>query len=260
MTIFGRRCTPREWSARLAGHLMDASGVDDVRIDAPLRLHVWYAGRGPFDVDASGSYAAYQRASADDTRLIAVTAASMLDAFAHLDDPPTWEAARPSVVPWPIRPTDTHDRAIGGYLGDLAIAFAFSAPISAVRTLVSPLTWGVDQETLRARALANLARLARPPTLSPLPDNPAILRLLPRDPLTASRVLLPAVQQAIFTQIGSPAVFLIAARDTVFVCAPNILGDPPPSLRPLAMRILANDAEPLSDQPIILSDRRFASR
>lgn len=261
MTIFRTRWTPREWTTQLTDRLRRLPSITDICIAAPLRISLSCDGYGPLHLDATASYDAYQRAYAGDTHLLDTTVRAIADSLARLGDPPTWDSARNTVTPWLLSTDDSAVVVTCGAIGDLAIAFTFAAPVTGNATFVTSPAWGVDRETLLRRALANLAGSSSPPSFRLLPDGHNVLRLLPADRHAASRTLLPDVQRAITARLGSPAVLLIAARDAVFVCPPTVLGDPPPSLRQLpAIQAALNSPDALSDRPILLQDRRLASR
>lgn len=261
MTIFRTRWTPREWTTQLTDRLRRLPGITDICIAAPLRISLSCDGYGPLHLDATASYDAYQRAYAGDTHLLDTTVRAIADSLARLGDPPTWDGARDTVMPWLLRADDSAEAVTCGAIGDLVIACTFAAPVTGNATFVTSPAWGVDRETLLRRALANLAGSSSPPSFRPLPDDHNVLRLLPADRHAASRTLLPDVQRAITTRLGSPAVLLIAARDAVFICSPTVLGDPPLLLRQLpAIQAALNSPDALSDQPILVRDRRLASR
>ena len=261
MTIFGTRRTPREWTAQLASRLMRSPGISGVRIEAPLHITLSYDDYGPLHVNATASYEAYQRTNAGDAYLLDATTTSIMESFARLDAPPTWEEARAPVTPRLLRAVDAADCLTCGMFGDLTVACTFMAPITGETTFVTLPAWGVDRDTLLRRALTNLDRGNPPISFRPLPDTAEVLRLLPVGRDTASRVLLPAVQHAITARVGDPAVILIAARDAVFICPLNALGDPPPALRSSPIvRAALNRPDALSERPIIVRDCGLASR
>jgi hypothetical protein len=259
MTILGIRWTAREWTEQLSTRLAHAPQVERLRIDGPLRLALWHEGRGPYLIDATRAYEAYSRST--DTALLDTTVASIIASLARLDEPPAWDDARESVMPWLLRPEHAAGRATAGTFGDLTIAFRFMTPMTGIPAFVVPPAWGVDRDTLMQRALANLARTHDRPLFRPLVDAPDLFRMVSSEGMTASHILLPTVQRAIHTKVGSPAVVLIAAADAVFVCAPNVLGDAPRALR-TSSEVRAALARPdaLSETPVLLRDGRLASR
>jgi hypothetical protein len=259
MTILGIRWTAREWTEQLSTRLAHAPQVERLRIDGPLRLALWHEGRGPYLIDATRAYEAYSRST--DTALLDTTVASIIASLARLDEPPAWDDARESVMPWLLRPEHAAGRATAGTFGDLAIAFRFMTPMIDIPAFVVPPAWGVDRDTLMQRALANLARTHDRPLFRPLADAADLFRMVSSEGMTASHILLPTVQRAIHTKVGSPAVVLIAAADAVFVCAPNVLGDAPRALR-TSSEVRAALAQPdaLSETPVLLRDGRLASR
>jgi hypothetical protein len=259
MTILGIRWTAREWTEQLSTRLAHAPQVERLRIDGPLRLALWHEGRGPYLIDATRAYEAYSRST--DTALLDTTVASIITSLARLNDPPAWDDARESVIPWLLRPEHAAGRVIAGTFGDLAIAFRFMTPMTGVPAFAVPPAWGVDRDTLMQRALANLARTYDRPLFRPLADAADLFRMASSERMAASHILLPAVQRAIHTKIGSPAVVLIAATDAVFVCAPNVLGDAPRALRTSSeIRGALARLDALSETPIFLRDGRLASR
>lgn len=261
MTIFGTRWTAREWTDRLGARLARAPQVVRLHVDAPLRFSLWNEGRGPYRVNTTRAYEAYQRADAGDAALLDATATAIIASLARLDVPPTWEDARSSVVPWLLPPDHAAGRVTAGAFGDLAIAFRFITPISGIAAFVEPPAWGVDPETLLHRSLANLAQTHGTPLFRPLPDAPAIFRLVTTCSMAASHMLLPEVHRAIYARCGSRAFVLVAAPDAVFVSAPNVLGKPPAALRAAAeIRAALTGADALSETPVLVHDGQLASR
>ncbi len=232
MPLFHTRLTPREFTVALAERLQRSVPAASPGVAGPLRITLWQDDAGPYIVNATRAFQAYQRWDAELGNILDETAAAITERLLHTSEDASWEEAQRSVYPWLLPPThpDAARCVHAGTVGALIMTYVYESPLRPMPAYAVPDVWGIARDVLHHRAVANLRAAGQRVQFLPVLGNSAVWRLAPCDRWTASRLLLPEVQRAINNHLGGAAAVFLAAPDTVFVSATNLLGEPPASL------------------------------